>query len=154
MEASRQYKSRWGRARFGGGPALLIGLSVGCGVLLSAGLGALFGLLVAQERPVLVGLLFGVMTLPATCGVFWAFFVDRKTLQGATEDPEASIESHWYDRAASAAFTDLLLVCGIGATIFSLTRLTANVGLVLAGVIVVAMADFAVRYWSIKKAEG
>lgn len=154
MRTSQNTKSRWGRARFGGGSGALIGLSILGGGLLSAGMGALFGLLVAQERPAFAGVLFGVMTLPATFGLMWAFLVDRRSLRGASENPEASIESRWYDKAASATFTDLLLVCGIGATIFTFTRVEANIGLVLAGVIVLAMADFAVRYQSIKKAEG
>lgn len=148
-------RTRWGRARFGGGSARLLSLSIICGVMLAAGMGSLFGLLVATpEHQLLASSLFAVMVLPVSGAIFWALFVDRDSLRGAIADPEASIESHWYDKAAASTFTDLLLVLGLGGAIFSFAPFEANVGTVLAAVIVLLMADFAVRYRMLSRAEG
>lgn len=48
--------------------------------------------------------------------------MERKTLAAAIEDVAYSVESHRYGRAASAVFTDLLLVVGIEARIFGSPR--------------------------------
>ncbi|WP_421014642.1 hypothetical protein [Glutamicibacter creatinolyticus] len=49
-----------------------------------------------------------------TVALCWVLCVERKTLAAAIEDVASSVESHRYGRAASAVFTDLLLVVGIG----------------------------------------
>ena len=154
MSANQSPASRWGRARFGG-PGVLLLLSLAGGMLISGGFGVLGGMMVApDDRMLLAGALFAVMTLPATVALVWAMLVDRSTLRGATSDPESSIEGRWYDKAAAAVFTDLLLVCGLGATVFAFTGLQAPINLVLVAVLVVGMADFGARYLSLKRAEG
>lgn len=55
-----------------------------------------------------------LMVLYMTVALCWALGVERKTLAAAIEDGASSVESHWYGRAASAVFADLLLVVGTG----------------------------------------
>lgn len=55
-----------------------------------------------------------LMVLYMTVALCWALCVERKTLAAAIEDVASSVESHWYGRAASAVFADLLLVVGTG----------------------------------------
>lgn len=154
MATTTVQRSKWGRARFGGGTALLLGLSAFGGLLLAAAMGALFGWLVSTERQLLGSVLFAGMVFPITCALFWACLVDLKSLRGAVENTEDTVENHWYNKAAAATFTDLLLVLGIGATIFSFAPIQANIGLVLGAVILLAMADFGLRYRLFSRAQG
>ena len=145
-------RSKWGRARFGGGAAALWSAALGIGVLCSAGLGWLFSRWGEGGSPLLDFTVMAAFTLPVTTAFGWGMLVDRSTLAGALDKPEDSVESAWYDKAASGTFTDILLVAGLGAAAFSFTRLEASAGLVLAGVVCFAMLDFAARYLWLKKA--
>ena len=114
MDVKKVSQTRWGKARFGGGSAALLSISLGIGAIASAGLGWLFQLLGDAERPVLAFTLMAVSTLPVTTALGWAALVDRSTLMGAIEKPDDSIESVWYEKAAGGAFGDILLVGGLG----------------------------------------
>jgi len=147
-------RTRWGRSRFGGSGRTLIAGSIALGLVLSAGLGGLFAVLEpTASRPLAFGV--GVaMTLPFSILLVWVLLVDRSTLAGAPDDPEASIESHWYDRAASGAFTDLIIVLGLGSAVFSFLDLGVSTALVLGGLFVIAAIDVAARYLIAKRADG
>ncbi|MFT4230464.1 MAG: hypothetical protein QM602_09260 [Microbacterium sp.] len=140
--------SRWGRPRFGGGGALLLALSIAGGLLIASGLGGLFALFEQGGSPALA---FGVgtaVTLPTAVALSWALMVDWSTIAGRAERAEESIENTWYDRAATGTFHDLLMILGLGAAAFSVTRLAVDTGLLLMVLCGVAMADFALRYWA------
>ncbi|MGP9780852.1 hypothetical protein ACT3UQ_00080 [Glutamicibacter sp. AOP12-B1-11] len=154
MNTKTVAQSKWGRSRFGGGSAALIITSLLVGLVLSAGGGLLFARLNFPENFVLAALVMMAGLLPVLSVACWALLLDRDTLRGATKNPEISVESQWYDKAAVGVFQDLLLVCGLGGAVFSFLQFQASIGLVLAGVVMVAMVDFAVRYWLIKRAEG
>lgn len=141
-----QGQTRLGRARFGGGLAALVIGSLACGVVLAGGLGWLFSVLVTPESRVVGFVVFTAMTLPFLAMLGWALLVDRSTIAGALDRPEESIESVWYEKAASGAFGDILLVGGIGAVGFSVLQVEAPVMVILAAVLVFAMLDFAARY--------
>lgn len=144
-------RSKWGRAKFGGSSAQLVAASLAAGVLLSAALGWLFMLLRNGDHPLLAFAIMAVFTLPIAAVLAWAVLVDRSTLAGAIEKPEDSVESAWYEKAASGAFTDILLVGGLGCAALSFLGTEGTVGLVLGSVIAFAMLDFGARYLWLKK---
>ncbi|MCS3494739.1 hypothetical protein M2368_003771 [Arthrobacter sp. JUb119] len=153
MDSKAVGQSKWGRSRFGGGSGALIAVSLSAGAVLSAGAGVLFARLNAPEHFVLAALLMAAGLLPVLSTACWALLLDRDTLRGATRNPEISVESQWYDRAAIGVFQDLLLVCGLGGAVFSFIQIQASLGLVLAGVVLLALLDFGIRYFIIKRAE-
>lgn len=80
----------------------------------------------------MLGAILGaLMVLYMTVALCWVMCVERKTLAAAIEDVASSVESHRYGRAASAVFTDLLLVA-----------------------VLLAILDFAAHYRSPRRAEG
>lgn len=152
MTVNEASPSRWGRARFGGGTAALIGVSLGSGVFLSAIAGGAFAALSGSEQPILALAVMIVCTLPVTTALGWAVLVDRSSLKGAIERPDDSIESTWYDKAASGTFGDVLLVGGLGAAAFAFMQIDAPVGWSLAAVVLFAMLDFTARFLWLKRA--
>lgn len=154
MNMEQETKARWGRSRFGGSQAMLIIVSLLAGAVLSIAAGLLFATLNFPGNFVLATLIMAAGLLPVLSVGCWALLLDRSTLRGATKNPEISVESQWYDKAAVGVFQDVLLVCGLGAAVLSFIEVQASIGLILAGVVGLAMADFGVRYWLIKRAEG
>lgn len=153
MTSSTRTSARFGRARFGGGSAALILLSLSIGVALSAGLGALFSVVGESGA---AGSRFAVMalvTLPAAAMLAWAVLVDRSSLPDAVERPEDSIEAAWYDRAARSAFLDVFVTVSLGAAVFSITGVQVDTGMLLLGLAVLIALDFAVRFLLAKRAD-
>ncbi len=144
--SSARTRSRFGRARFGGGSALLLSVSALIGLLVSCGLGVLLAAFGGIQRPWIGFVVGAVATLPTSIALAWAVLVDRSTLRGAIDRPQESIESVWYDRAAIGAFHDLLPILGIGAAAFSITRVSIHTGILLTALCLVVMIDFALRY--------
>lgn len=142
-------QTKWGRTTFGGGRFPAMAIAIPCGVAI----GALLGLLAASlelggTSALLVGAVFAVcLTFPATMLVY-IFVVDRSTLEGATERPEESVESGWYEKAAAGALTDIILVAGVTGTVLAFlpTKFALEPGLMLTGVICVAFLSVGVRY--------
>ncbi|MFD1375201.1 hypothetical protein ACFQ4U_02445 [Micrococcus antarcticus] len=153
MNANEVSQTRWGKARFGGSSAALIGVSLGIGIFVSASLGWGFSLLGNAERPVLVFALMAIGTLPASAALGWVLLIDRSTLSGVVKRPDDSIESAWYEKAASGAFGDILLVGGLGAAVFAFMKIEAPVSWCLSAMVLFAMLDIAARYlWQKKSA--
>ncbi|MDN5618063.1 hypothetical protein AB0Y14_07185 [Rothia sp. HC945] len=82
--------------------------------------------------------------------LWWVALVDRKTVRGATRDPEKSIESTWYSRAAEGVFHDLMIIMGLGAVVTTWWRPSFDMSWFFLGACVVMMLDFALRYAVIK----
>lgn len=145
-------RSRWGRVRFGARrlPALMVAAPIG--VLLALGIA---GIAVATggagPHPLVGAAAITLITVWACTGLVWALIVDRNTLRGATANPEQSVESVWYDRAASGAFTDVLLIVGLGTAVLSFASLEIPTLLALAGVLVIAMGSFGIRYLMLQR---
>ena len=154
MNTEKETKARWGRSRFGGSQGMLISISLLGGAVLSLGAGLLFATLNFPGNLVLAAFIMAAGLLPVLSVGCWALLLDRSTLRGATKNPEISVESQWYDKAAVGVFQDILLVCGLGAAVLSFIEVQGSIGLILAAVVGLAMADFAVRYLLIKRAEG
>ncbi len=140
-------RTRWGRAKFAGGRLSALWTAVPLGVALAAGIAAIAVLTGgAGPRPVAGAVAIGLITVWPCFGLAWALVVDRDTLRGAPADPEQSVESAWYQRAASGAFTDMLLITGLGTAAISFAAIDIPTHLALAAVLIVAMGSFAVRY--------
>lgn len=148
-------RTRWGRSRFGGGGGALIAVSLTLGAVLAAGAGWLITVLERDHpRP---GLLLGVgalVTLPVCVGLVWALLVDRSSLAGAPDDPEASVESRWYDKAAVGAFHVLIATLGLGAAAFQFLKVDVAPSLLLGGYFVLAVVAFGISYLLARRADG
>lgn len=157
MEMKTATRSKWGRARFGGSPALLILLSVLGGLVLSAAFAWLiwqFGPDAVAQRKALAAVVAGLVMLPAAFALSWVIMLDRDTLAGAVKDPDSSIEGMWYEKAAFGTFHDLIAICGLGAMALGLLPIDVDPVMVLCGVVMFAAVDTTVRYLLIKKVEG
>lgn len=153
--SSQRSRTRWGRPRFGGGERAMVALSLGVGGLLSAGVGWLLVVVKPADVAWWVLLLVGTLiTLPASSMLAWAIFVDRRSLTGAVDAPEDSVEGHWYTQAAAGAFGDLLAVSGIGAAVFAFSSFDVDPMWVLMGLCYIAICDFGLRYWRLARTEG
>lgn len=65
-------------------------------------------------------LIFAVFVAPCAIALVWAALVDRRTLPGAVERPEESVENTWYTSAAADSFHIMLAASGLGAFLTSL----------------------------------
>lgn len=139
-------RTRWGRLR-GGSSTPAMAIAIPAGLVLAVLVGVIAAAMWdAPTPPVVVGIGFTVVTLPALVGLVWVFLVDRNTLRGAIDRPEESVEGAWYDKAAQGAFSDILLVVGLGTAFLAITGIRIDVLIALIGVLLVAMGSFSVRY--------
>lgn len=131
----------------GGFPtALLLALSLGCGISISA----LLGYFMAQHYPdvswwlvVLIGI--GCMA-PVLSVATWGLLVDPRTLKGRAERVEDSVENYWATEATSGMGTDVMLTLGLLTTIVSIGKIELPTGSLLLALLVLCMASFAIRY--------
>ncbi|OAH50433.1 hypothetical protein [Microbacterium oleivorans] len=139
-------RARWGRLR-GGSRTPAMAIAIPAGLVLAVAVGVIAGAMWdTPTPPFVVGIGFTVVTLPALVGLAWAFLVDRDTIRGAIDRPEESIEGAWYDKAAQGAFSDTLLITGLGTTFFAITSIRIDMLIALIGVLVVAMGSCGIRY--------
>jgi len=113
MTSHTQNRSRFGRAKFGGGPKTLIAVSVAVGLVLSIALSVIVALTVLTENKALAVALFTAFTAPWLIAIVWLLLVDRDTIEGAINKPEQSIESRWYAQAAQDTVHALLWSVGV-----------------------------------------
>lgn len=138
---------RWGRTRFGNGAAPTMWLAAPAGALLATGLGAVAVLSdAAGPRPLVGGTVVALVSFAGLTGLVWAFLVDRRTLRGAAERPEESVESVWFDAAARGAFTDTVTVTGLALAVLAVTGADVPAIAALTGTVVVALVSVSVRY--------
>ncbi|MBY6538951.1 hypothetical protein HQ325_09720 [Rhodococcus sp. BP-349] len=140
-------RSRWGRTTFDDGryPALWAAAPFGAVAALAIA-AALVLTDSAGPRPAVGAVAAFVVCLWPCVGLAWVVLVDRNTLRGAPADPEHSVESAWYDRAAGGAFTDLLLITGLGTAGLAISGTDVSAVPALGLVLVVAMGSFGLRY--------
>lgn len=150
METKKKV-STWGSSRYGGGQATLLTISIVGGAALSLLVG--WGIVSFRQED-LPGWALPVVSLPvwpvAIAGI-WALLVDRSTLKGAVRNPEASVESHWYAKAAENTFYWMIAVMGLGVGAFSTFGWDAPASLVLTATTVLAMLIFLANYLVYKR---
>ena len=147
-------RTRWGRTKIGSGRVPAMAIATPSGLVL----GFLLSLVAAWAGitgpyPVVGVTVFTLcLAVPATMLV-WVLVLDRSTLQGAAEQPEESIESRWYTRAAAGAQTDVILLAGLAVLV--LTLLPGGAGIdarvVLGGVIGASFLSFSIRYQVLRR---
>ncbi|MFV4914717.1 hypothetical protein PFZ49_14575 [Microbacterium lacticum] len=98
-------------------------------------------------NPTVGGIAVTFTMLWACTALIWALIVDRDTVRGSTTNPEQSVESVWYDRAASGALTDTILTTGLGTAAIAFASIEIPAVIALAAVILIAMVSFGVRYF-------
>lgn len=148
---TKKTASTWGSSRFGGGQATLLTVSIVGGAALSLLVG--WGI-VSFRQADLAGWALPLVSLPiwpvASAGL-WVLLVDRSTLKGAVRNPEASIENHWYAKAAENTFYWMIAIMGLGAGAFSIFDWDAPASLVLTATTVLAMLIFLANYLVYKR---
>ena len=137
--------TRWGRVRFGSRRMPAMAVAVPTGFVVAALFGAA-GAILRPEAPLLFGVILGLCLWGPSLALVWALVVDRSTLRGAVRDPEESVASSWYERAAGGAFQDTLTAAGLALAVVAIWRLEFTATLALLGVVLFAMGSFAVRY--------
>ena len=152
QNAATPPRTKWGRSRFGGSPGALIAISLVAGAPLAAGVGWLAMLAESgHPSPWLIFWVTAIVTWPLGAGLVWALLVDRSTLSGAPDDPDSSVESRWYDKAAAGAFHVLIVSLGLGAAVFQFLKVDVAPPLLLGGYFVLAVAAFGISYLFAKK---
>ena len=151
--AGARPQSRWGRSsRLGGGTRRLIGVSLGTGVLLTGALGlTAWGLSQAGpdpdlQRAWLVSLLAAAFCYPGASMLAWVLLVDRESVRGAVKNTEDTVEGHWYEKATSGAFHDLLILLGLGGSVVTLAGWQIQTNLIVMGLLLFMAASTATRY--------
>lgn len=149
-----QARTKWGRVKFGTGRTPAMAIAVPAGVVLALA-GGLLSVLVGAtaSNPALGFWVFSFcLTMPAVA-LAYVLVVDRDTLRGAAERPDDSIESRWYDKAASGSFMDL--IAGLGITLIVLTFIprdfSVDLDLVLTAVLAACFVSFGVRYLVLRR---
>lgn len=147
-------RTKWGRSRFGGSGRALIAASLTVGAILSLGIAWAISLMgTTQDRPWLIYAIGVIVTLPVTAMGTWALLVDRSTLTGAPNDPDSSVESRWYDKAAAGAYHVLIATLGLGAALLAFLKVDISPPLLLMGVFGIGAAAFWISYFVARKAD-
>lgn len=153
MSTGTDTRTRWGRARFGGGRIPALAIAIPIGLVLAAAVGAitLWTGVASGDRGLLVAGVFALVMSWGLVGLVWALVVDRTTLTGAIDEPEQSVESAWLDAAMAGGLRDTILLTGAVLAILAITGLELSGTWALSGVIVVAAFSVAVRYLIARK---
>ncbi|MFH0411431.1 hypothetical protein ACG98H_06070 [Corynebacterium sp. L4756] len=148
----RPQRSRFGRSKYGGtSTALMVG-SFAAGLVVSVAIATVLWAII--QPPESTALYLGVFTLclfPVAMAASWAFLVDRNTIRGATENPENSIESTWYDNAAQSTFHIILVAIGALGVASVFTDIRVTLGTVAIASYVFILVTFAASYQLFKR---
>lgn len=123
----------------------VVGLGAAC--LISA-----LAMVFRQDNPWLTFAVFAGCTIGPCLALSWFVFVSKYTVIPDKHAAE-SVESRWYERAASGAFHDMLLACGLGLTVLSVTRMDFTASNALMFVLILCGVDTLVRYRVISRRE-
>jgi hypothetical protein len=126
-------------------------LAVALAVVAACALGAVAGLL-RSEHFWLAAAVFTASTVLPMYALTWFLLVSRHVVK---EDAHAgeNVERSWGDRAGAGAFTDMVGAAGIALLALSLTGLEVSGQAVLVAVVVLGLADAAVRYLALSRRE-
>jgi len=121
---------------------------VGSGAIAAWALAALEG---GRRDEVLV---VAFVALPFLFALAWVALVDRGSVRDAVERPDDTVEVQWLQRAQSGAFTDLLLVLGLGLVAGVLIDIDVSLRAALLALTAFAMADAGLRYAWLARRDG
>lgn len=148
-DTTQDNRSKWGRAKFGGGriPALAIAIPAG----LAAGALAGWISVLSGEHAFLMAALIAFGMSWCLIALAWVLVVDRLTIVDALAKPDESVESVWLDTAMAGAMRDTLMITGLTLAAISLAGFEFDATWALIGVILIAFFSTFARYLMAKK---
>ena len=123
------------------------------GLVIAAALGLLAGVLGDDGEFWLRTVVFAACAVGPAYGLGWLVFLSGSVDGEAVERPEETVEQQWWHRSASASFLDVVVVAGVGTTALAVTGLEVAATTALAALLVLAMADVAVRLAVLRRHE-
>lgn len=148
-------RSKWGRVKFGNGrwPAMAVAAPIGVVIGFALSMVAVWAD-IAGPNPVLGAAVFTLCLAVLTTFLAYIVVVDRSTMEGTSAQPEESIESRWYLKAAAGAQTDVIAAAAVATLVISLVPFGAELDprIALVGVIGVSFASFSVRHHVLRRA--
>ncbi|TQN46138.1 hypothetical protein FHX52_2844 [Humibacillus xanthopallidus] len=115
----------------------------------SAAVGVLAGAM--SGRPfVLTATVFAASTLAPAGALAWLLLVAPVTVR-PDRNAGDNVEHRWVQVASAGAFTDLLVVMGLGLAVVSVLDVALEAQVVLLALVVLAMGDAAVRYVALER---
>lgn len=145
-------RTAWGATKKGRRGVGLWGPAVGIGVVVSAVLAGLALMVSSSPEPGLLAVVTAAVVLPVGVALGWAVMVDRSSISGAVDRPEESVESRWWDQAASGALMDGFAMIGLGAGAIALTGVEVAADTVLMALWVLLSVDVGIRYLVARRA--
>lgn len=130
----------------------LWGPAVGIGVVVSAVMAGLALMVSSSPEPGLLAVVTAAVVLPVGVALGWGIMVDRSSISGAVQRPEESVESRWWDQAASGALMDGFAMIGLGAGAIALTGVEVAADTVLMALWVLLSVDVGIRYLVARRA--
>lgn len=143
---NKKPQTTWGRSRFGGNQASLLGVSILGGTLLAQPLG--WGILALQEKQISWWLvpLVSIPLVPIFTTILWVVLVDRSSIKGAPRNPQTSVENHWYSKAAETTFHVMIASMGLAGATFAIFDWTLPSYLLLTATTALSMLVFLISY--------
>lgn len=117
--------------------------------LVAAGVVGLAAATFQPEHALVTGLVFAAAFLPPLYGLGWLVLVHERT---AVDEPDG-VEHRWFERSASAAFLDLVVLLGVSSAVVGTTGAAVDTSLALTAVVVVALGDLTIRMKLLERAE-
>lgn len=151
MTSSRG-RTAWGATKKGRRGVGLWGPAVGIGAVISGVMAGLTYVLSPSPTPGLLAVVIAVVTLPVGITLGWALLVDRSSIKGAVQRPEESVESRWWDQAASGALMDGFAMIGLAAGAIVITGVEVAAENVLLALWVLLSVDVGIRYLVARRA--
>ena len=145
-------RTAWGATKKGRRGVGLWGPAVGIGVVVSAVLAGLALMVSSSPEPGLLAVVTAAVVLPVGVALGWGIMVDRSSISGAVDRPEESVESRWWDQAASGALMDGFAMIGLGAGAIALTGVEVAADTVLMALWVLLSVDVGIRYLVARRA--
>lgn len=130
-----------------GAPPLAIALAA-----LVAGLVQLFQGGTSGESAVVFAALAGGWLVPIVA-LGWVLLVVRSGRDDAEPPPLEGIEDTWLQQAGALGFRDMILLGGVAALVAAVTGDRVDGSLLLAGLVLAAQSDFALRLWLLRRRE-
>lgn len=145
-------RTAWGATKKGRRGVGLWGSAVGIGVVVSAVMAGLALMVSSSPEPGLLAVVTAAVVLPVGVALGWGIMVDRSSISGAVDRPEESVESRWWDQAASGALMDGFAMIGLGAGAIALTGVEVAADTVLMALWVLLSVDVGIRYLVARRA--
>lgn len=145
-------RTAWGATKKGRRGVGLWGPAVGIGVVVSAVMAGLALMVSSSPEPGLLAVVTAAVVLPVGVALGWGIMVDRSSISGAVDRPEESVESRWWDQAASGALMDGFAMIGLGAGTIALTGVEVAADTVLMALWVLLSVDMGIRYLVARRA--